>query len=144
MPLYNKDKIVRLISEMRKALSNLRVLQGIEKGVFLNDPDKLASAKYHLIVAIESAIDICSHIISLNGYRAPEDYADAFGILAERGAFDKDFVNELKQMARFRNRLIHLYWEVNDELVYEILQTRLDDFKTFLDSIALFLKVDTL
>jgi len=39
----------------------------------LNDPDKIGSAKYHFIVAIESAIDMCNHVISRNGYRVPED-----------------------------------------------------------------------
>ncbi len=34
-------------------------------------------------------------------------------------------------MARFRNRLVHLYWDVESEAVYEILQTRLDDFEQF-------------
>ncbi len=47
-------------------------------------------------------------------------------------------------MARFRNRLIHLYWEVDDNQIYEILQSRLDDFKTFLDQIGKFLKLKEL
>ena len=42
-------------------------------------------------------------------------------------------------MARFQNRLVHLYWEVDDEQLYEILQERLDDFKKFLDAMARFL-----
>lgn len=144
MPLFNNDKIVRLVSEMRKAVNYLKAIQCIDKASFLHDPDKVGSAKYHLIVAIESAIDICTHIISMNGYKAPDDYADTFQILGEQGAFHKDFVNELREMARFRNRLIHLYWAVDDEFVYEILRTRLGDFKTFLDDIAVFLEIDKL
>jgi uncharacterized protein YutE (UPF0331/DUF86 family) len=42
-------------------------------------------------------------------------------------------------MAKFRNRLVHLYWEIDDEQLYEILQNRLVDFKKFLDSLASFL-----
>jgi uncharacterized protein YutE (UPF0331/DUF86 family) len=142
MPLFNPDKIVKLVSEMRKSVSHLNSLKTLDRKSFLNDPDKIGSAKYHFIVAIESAIDICNHIISQNGYRTPEDYGDTFQIMGEQGAFNEDFVKALKNMARFRNRLIHLYWEVNDEQVYEILQNRLNDFKTFLDSIAVFLGLD--
>lgn len=47
-------------------------------------------------------------------------------------------------MAKFRNRLIHLYWEVDNEQVHEILQLRLDGFKRFLDYIALFLRFENL
>jgi uncharacterized protein YutE (UPF0331/DUF86 family) len=144
MPLFNADKIGRLVSEMRKAISQLKSLQASGKESFLTNPDKIGSAKYYFIVAIESAIDICNHIISRNGYRAPEDYADTFQVMGEQGAFDKDFIRHLKDMAKFRNRLIHLYWEVNDEQVYEILQSRLNDFKKFLDYIATFLSLEKL
>ena len=144
MPLYNIDKVGKLISEMRKAVGRLKSLQAVDKETFVGDPDKIGSAKYNFIVAIESAIDICNHIIAQNGYRAPEDYADTFQALAEHGAFDDGFTKDLKEMAKFRNRLTHLYWEVDDAQVYEILQGRLSDFKLFLDKIALFLQLDKL
>lgn len=142
MPLFNPDKIAKLVSEMRKAVDRLRTLKAIDKKLFLHDPDKIGSAKYSFIVAIESAIDICNHIISQNGYRTPEDYADTFQVLGEQGVFDKDFTRALKDMAKFRNRLTHLYWEVNDEHVREILESRLDDFKIFLDGAARFLGLE--
>ncbi|OGW43012.1 MAG: antitoxin [Nitrospirae bacterium RBG_16_43_11] len=139
MPQYNPDKLTKLISEMRKAIVRLKALRSVEKDIFLKDLDKLGSAKYYFVVAIESAIDIANHIISQNAYRAPEDYADTFQVLCERGAVDNEFVMSLKKMAKFRNRLIHLYWEVDDGQVYDILQTRVDDFNTFLKSISIFL-----
>ncbi|HBH61551.1 MAG TPA: DUF86 domain-containing protein [Nitrospiraceae bacterium] len=142
MPLFNPDKIAKMISEMRKAVHRLQSLKTLDKDTFLNDPDKISSAKYNFVVAIESAIDICNHIISQNSYRVPEDYADTFQVMGEHGAFNKDFINALKEMARFRNRLIHLYMEIDDEQVHKILQTRLDDFIRFLDGIAVFLKLD--
>jgi len=144
MPLFNPDKITSLVSEMRKAISRLKFLATLDKKSFLDDPDKVGSAKYHFVVAIESAIDICNHIISQNGYRAPEDYADTFQVLGEQGVFDNEFLKLLKEMARFRNRLTHLYWEVDDDQVYEILQSGLIDFKTFLDRIGAFLKLEKL
>jgi uncharacterized protein YutE (UPF0331/DUF86 family) len=142
MPQFNPDKIAKLVSEMRKAVARLQYLKTLAKETFLTDPDKVSSAKYNLVVAIESAIDICNHVISQNSYRVPDDYADTFQVLGEHGAFDKDFINDLKEMAKFRNRLIHLYMEVDDEQVYNILLSRLDDFKTFLDGVAVFLKLD--
>ncbi len=64
--------------------------------------------------------------------------------MGEEGAFDKDFIRQLKDMTKFRNRLIHLYWEVDDEQVYEILKSRLNDFKKYLDHIAVFLSLEKL
>jgi len=139
MPRFDPDRIGRLVSEMRKANGRLSDLRALDKQVLLRDPDKVGSAKYHFIVSIEAAIDICNHIVSKSGYRAPEDYADSFQVLGEQGAFEGDFTKDLKEMARFRNRLVHLYWEIDDDQLYEILQTRLQDFKRFLDHVARFL-----
>lgn len=131
--------MVRLISEIRKSLERLKNLSELHEADFLNDPDKIASAKYHFIVAIEAGIDMCNHVISKNGMRIPEDYSDTFRVMKEEGAFDKYFTDNLVKMAKFRNRLVHLYWEVDDKTVYQILKNHLVDFKRFLGSFADFL-----
>jgi len=140
MPLFDQEKMVKLVFELRKSVARLRDLANLSQDEFLGDPDKIGSSKYHFIVAIESSVDMCNHVIARNGYRVPEDYGDTFRVMAEVGALDTDFSDELKDMAKFRNRLAHLYWEVDDQQLHEILQTRLDDFKKFLDSISEFLE----
>lgn len=139
MPRFDSDRMIKLVSHMREAVKQLQRLKKCEKASFLKDPDKIGSAKYHFVTAIEAAIDMCNHLISQNGYRAPEDYADVFVILGENKAFEKSFVESLKEMARFRNRLVHIYWEIDEEQIYNILQKRLGDFKTFLDQLARFM-----
>jgi len=139
MPQFDLDRMTKLVSQIREAVGHLHRLKELKESVFIDDPDKIASAKYHFIVAIEAMIDMCSHLISRNGYRAPEDYADAFVVLGERGAFDESFVNDLKEMAKFRNRLVHVYWEIDENKIYDILQKNLGDFKKFLNYLAKFL-----
>lgn len=139
MPQFDQDKISKLVSEMRSSVSRLRSLSNLSQHDFVGDPDKIGSAKYHFIVAIESCIDMSNHLIARNGYRVPEDYGDTFKVMSEAGAIEQEFAQELRNMAKFRNRLVHLYWEVDDKQVHEILQNRLDDFKTFLDDISKFL-----
>ena len=43
-------------------------------------------------------------------------------------------------MVSFRNRTVHLYWELGDDIVYDILQNNLDDFETFVDYILSFME----
>ena len=99
MPLYDQERMVKLVSEHRKSISRLHALSDVDREIFLSDPDKIGSAKYHFIVAIETCIDICNHVISRNGFRVPEDYGDTFKVMEEVGAFDSDFAEELKNMA---------------------------------------------
>jgi len=139
MPLFDAATLTRLVSELRKSVDRLRRLGGLAQSSFLNDPDKVASAKYHFIVAIEACIDMCNHVISRNGYRVPEDYGDTFVVIGEAGAWDSEFSKNLTAMAKFRNRLVHLYREIDDEQIYSILALRIDDFKKFLNEFGKFL-----
>ena len=139
MPQFDQETMVKLVSELRKNVVRLQDLAKLSEADFLKDPDKIGSAKYHFIVAIESCIDMCNHVISRNGFRAPEDYGDTFRVMNEKGALKQDFADELVNMAKFRNRLVHIYLEVENKQVYEILQDRLDDFKKFIDSLSKFL-----
>ena len=137
---FDQERIIKLVSELRKSVERLRNLGAVSEKTFLSDPDKIGSAKYHFIVAIEACIDMCTHVISRNGFRVPDNYGDTFIVMAEAGAWDARFANELTNMAKFRNRLVHLYWEIDDHQLYEILQLRLDDFKKFLKAMGRFLE----
>ena len=61
MPLYDQEKMAKLVSEFRKSVSRLQKLKQLDQPKFLSDPDKIGSAKYHFIVVIESCIDMCNH-----------------------------------------------------------------------------------
>jgi uncharacterized protein YutE (UPF0331/DUF86 family) len=39
-------------------------------------------------------------------------------------------------MARFRNRLVHLYWDVDDRRIHEYLQGSLTDIESSANAIA--------
>ena len=139
---FNPDRIEKIVSSMRVALYRLYDLAQLNIDVFLEDPHKISSAKYNFMMAIEAVIDIANHVISKNGFRAPEDYADTFSVLGEHGLIDKNFVEKLRKMARFRNRLVHIYWDVDDEQVFEIIKNDLGDFKIFLNYISSALGLD--
>ncbi len=141
--MQNKINIERIKQFIGEVKESLRILRGyIPKGKeqILKDSTILASIKYHLIVAIQGCIDICNHIVAKKGGRAPQDYGDCFRLMAELGILEESISNQLVQMAKFRNLLIHLYWEVDNERVYKILMTNLDDVDRFLINIGSFLK----
>ena len=79
---FDQDIMLKLVSELRKSVRRLNNLSTLKKEELFGDPDKIASAKYHFIVAIESCIDMCNHIISQNSFRVPEDYADTFRVIS--------------------------------------------------------------
>jgi len=46
-------------------------------------------------------------------------------------------------MVSFRSRVVHLYWDVDDAIVYRILRENLDDFETYVGYILDFTQAES-
>lgn len=104
----------------------------------LHDVDRMKSVKYSFVVAIEVCIDICHHVIAARSLRAPDTFADAFRVVGEAALIARDQVDDLADMAGFRNLLVHGYARVDERIVLTILRSRLDDLDRFSQSAATF------
>jgi uncharacterized protein YutE (UPF0331/DUF86 family) len=111
-----------------------------EDSVLLSDAVQLGSLKYHLIIAIQAMIDICNHIVTRRGARAPQDYADCFAELGRLAGWKSGDVHRLMAIARFRNLLVHLYWQVNDQRVLDTCRAHLEDFRDFEERLRILLE----
>ena len=129
--MVDRAKLDSMLSNLKAYVEVLRRLAAVPREVFLADPDKLGNAKYHFVIAIECCIDIGNHVVASERLRIPHDNADVFVVLAENGFCSAALEPSLRAMARFRKRLVHLYWKVDDELVYTYLQESLADFDRF-------------
>jgi uncharacterized protein YutE (UPF0331/DUF86 family) len=132
---FNVDTVQKILAEYLEAEQRLKELAQLPLPDLAGDPHKIASAKYHLIIAIEAAIDICNHIIAKNNLRVPEDYADTFKVMVENQLITEDFSSNLTKMARFRNRLVHRYWDIDTQQLYNILKNNLVDLDRLLHEI---------
>jgi uncharacterized protein YutE (UPF0331/DUF86 family) len=138
--MVDKPKCEQMLSNLDRYLTVLEEHGRVPGDAFLGNKDKIGSAKYHFVIAIEACIDVANHIIASERYRMPRDNADSFTVLVENGVLPEDKRTSFPAMARFRNRLVHLYWDVDDGLVHEYLQTRLGDLRCFLTEIAAFVQ----
>ncbi len=129
--MVRPDKVEGTLANLKGYLEKLRGLAALPREEFLSDFTKVEGAKHLFQVSVECCLDVSNHIIASERFRAPKSYAESFEILAEQGIIPKTFSPTLRQMVQFRNRLVHLYWEVDSEIIYEILQKNLGDFDTF-------------
>lgn len=136
MKKFDATRIRELIGTLNQARGLLDELRETPLEEFLADFRNTSSAKYLLVVATESAIDICNHIAARAYRRAPSSYSDCFTVLAEAKVITDDLAKRLMSMAQFRNVLVHLYWEVDDKRVYEILQNNLGDLDEYRDQVV--------
>ena len=112
------DKFEGIFRNLDEYLAVLRDLAQMPEAALLADMARLGGAKYYLQVAIECCIDVANHIIARQNWRVPQSYADSFAVLAENGVLPPGYLETARQMVGMRNRLVHLYWEVDaDTLV---------------------------
>ena len=124
-------KVVTKFEMLDQFLGVLRGLSQTELETYLKDVVLIGSMRYYLQVSIECCLDVAAHVISSERYRAPKDYADTFMVLEENGVIPEELGHRLRQMAKFRNRLVHLYGEIDDQAVYRIAREDLGDIEAF-------------
>ena len=134
--MVDKPKLDQMLSNLKEYVGVLRGLGAVPQQDFLNSSDKIGNAKYHFVIAIECCIDIANHVIAAENYRFPHDSADSFTVLGEQSVLDAAFAERLGEMARFRNRLVHLYWDLEDRRVFSYLQDSLGDLERFAQAVA--------
>lgn len=134
--MVDRRRLRALLERVQEETSGLRELGSVPAEELLGDAVALDAAKYRLVIAVEACIDAGEHIISSERLRTPKSFADVFLVLGEAGFVPKELVPALEEMAKFRNLLVHVYAEVDDRRVVEILGTRLGDFDAFRAAIA--------
>jgi len=134
--VVDESRILHKLQAITDSLSKLEELAQMGRDVFLTDFRSIDSAKYNLQTSIEAMIDICNHIISRKRLRVPATNVESFEVVTEAGLLPADALPVYRSMARFRNRIVHMYDDVDDSQIHEILQTRLDDIRAFVQHVA--------
>ncbi len=132
----DRDRIRSKLNDISRSLARLRKFESVSRQAFLADEDSQDIARSRLLTAIEASLNICYHATAKTLQRVPEDYAQCFVLLAEAGMISRELGDRLASMARFRNRLVHLYWDIDYGQVYDSIKNDLDDLEAFSRQVA--------
>jgi len=135
--MVDRDIIQNRISYIEDNIRKMTELANLTEKEFLDRFYYVMSAKYLLQTSIEAMLDIVHQIIARQRYRAPRSYAEAFTILVEQGILPVENENTYRQIAKFRNRVVHLYHEVDNKEMFRILKECIGDIQTFIKAIVL-------
>lgn len=133
--MVNRAIIQRLLSNLEGYMNDLRTATDITHEKYLTDVRMQRFVERTLQIAIECCFDVVHHIISDEGFREPNSYADAFAVLAEQSILPVESLKDYQLMARFRNKIVHYYDKIDPEQVYFIFRKKLDTFDQFRNQI---------
>jgi len=133
---YNIHLLRQRAAEIRENLHLLRAAAGRWAEA---DRDLRDATMYRLMVVIEAAHAICLHLCSRLPTTPPDSMPDCFEKLADAGVCPRPLGENLAKMARFRNLLVHRYWQVDDDQVGEILRMSLNDLDVYVAAVGEYL-----
>lgn len=137
--MIDRDSLQRKFARLDDELVALKRLAAMQDMEFRADADRLSAVERRLEVAIEACVDIARLIIGAEMLRLPATIADSFVVLGEAGIVDTDFVPVLCEMARFRNRLVHLYDTVDAKQLIRTLRAGVPDLQRFRADVSRFI-----
>lgn len=137
------EKILEQCRMLTLYIQYLAEISTTQKEQFIGSFLFKGSAERYLQLAIECCINIGNRLLSIiqidKPVKTPETYADIFTELGKLNIIPRDYTATMISMVRFRNRIVHMYWDIDPDQLYTILQENIGDFTRFREYITAFM-----
>lgn len=136
-----RSKIIADRTEwIRRMVTRLRAIPADTFETFQSDPRNVAAAESYLRRALEALLDLGRHILAKGFAKPVSEYREIAPALAGVRVLDEQQAMRLRQMAGYRNRMVHFYHEVSERELYDIVTTELGDIDSTLDTVLAWLR----
>ena len=122
--MTDPDLLAKRLAIIETAVEQLRTLARPEGS--LSDIQEQRFIEHTLQIAIQAALDVTSHSVSIVGWRAATN-RELFDRLAGDGSIDVPLADSMRRMVGFRNVLVHGYDDVDLKVVEDVITNHLDD-----------------
>jgi len=134
----DKDLVAKKLAVIETSVAQLRSLARPE--AIRTDVREERFVEHTLQIAIQAALDIASHMVSDDRLGEPETNQELFDLLVKAGLVEPSLAATLRDMAGFRNVIVHGYQDVDLGVVEDVVRNHLDDLLAFVSSIRARLK----
>ncbi|MCX8116806.1 MAG: DUF86 domain-containing protein [Desulfobacterota bacterium] len=125
------------ILQMAEAIQDLHPE---DKTLFLADRHKVAAAESYLRRALEALFDMGRHILAKKFAYPATEYKEIAKGLSEKKVLGLEEATLMRDMAGYRNRMVHFYREITPEELHEICLYHLGEIKLLSDKIVQWVK----
>lgn len=132
--MTDRDLVAKKLARIATCLHELRTLASPDR--LRVDVREERFVEHTLQIAIQSALDVASHVVSDERLGEPETNRALFRVLARTGAISEDLALRLGDMAGFRNILVHGYDDVQIDIVEDVVRHHLGDLDEFVAGVS--------
>lgn len=132
-PTGLREKIIaERTAWIRKMTEGIQTLPLDSLESFSSDPRNIASAESYLRRALEALMDLGRHILAKGFGKAVAEYKEISGELNRADVLEATDARLMRELAGYRNRMVHFYDEVTTEELYHICCEQLGDVERIL------------
>jgi uncharacterized protein YutE (UPF0331/DUF86 family) len=131
--MTDPDLVAKKLAVIETCVAQLRALARPE--VIRTDVREERFVEHTLQIAIQAALDVASHVVSDDRLGEPESNRELFDLLVRAGKLPLSLSGTLRDMAGFRNVIVHGYQDVDLGVLEDVLAHHLDDLLAFVGAI---------
>lgn len=137
----DQDVVRRKLARIVTCLARIRAIRGRSLADYAADEFFQAVMERNFELMVGAAVDCNAHLLVRSGHPAPADAHTSFlDVSRELGALPHDLARRLAPAAGLRNRLVHLYEDIDQAKVYAALNEALEAFPTYVEAVEAFLQ----
>ncbi len=138
--MRNKIVILQKLHRIEEYLSELETLCTYSFQEYQNDFKIKRAIEREVELIVEFATEVNGVIIVGSGEPPPADYFTSFVKLGQLEVLPKDFAQSIAHSSGIRNRLVHEYETVIDQLVYAGAKTIVVSFRQYVELVYHYLQ----
>jgi uncharacterized protein YutE (UPF0331/DUF86 family) len=127
--------IIQRAAWVRAMIQSVRELPLQDKTEFLGNKHHVAAAESYLRRSLEALFDIGRHILVKKFAFPATEYKEISQGLAEQKVLFPEESGLMRQMAGYRNRMVHFYHEISPDELYDLCQNHLAELSLVLESL---------
>lgn len=107
---------------------------------FADDSDALDLVSFNLLVAVQTCLDLATHLIADEGWAPAATAREAFERLEAQGVISRETTRALRRAVGLRNIVVHGYSGVDPAQVHAAATTGLPDLERFAGELSTWVK----
>ena len=134
------ERIIAKIDFINEHLHELEGLQLTTYVEYLNNKIQRDLSRLYLQLVYQAAIDINQHILTEAFGLEIQKYSDTFVLMGIYGVIESDLSHILKESAKMRNVLVHLYDKIDYSVLFDSVGETLADYPIYIEQISSYLE----
>jgi len=143
MTEIDADLVRRKIATISRNLDALAAIDGITLDEYRSDLYRKKGTERLLQETVEAAVDTNLHLLRATGAATPTDYYESFVSLGKASVIHQELADRLAPAAGLRNRLVHEYDDIDDEIVLQAVSEARKSLREYVAAVERYVERDS-